>query len=484
MPLSADIARWALGLRYDRLPPEAAAAAKRAIVDTIGCAVAGWSERCVRILRDLYGAPAIAGASLPGGEWMPLPGGGRASLLGRGPAPLLGGGWAPLEQAALINGTAAHALDYDDVCLTVTTHPSAAIVPAVLAAGYAAHRRGADAITAYLAGVEVSTRVGQVMGFTHYQLGWHATETLGAIGAAVAAGYLLGLSADQMVMALGIAGSLAGGLRRNFGTMTKPLHAGLAAESGVRAALLAARGFTADADIFGPGGYFHAFSGGSAHVPGALPLGEPFDVLASGLAVKMFPCCYATHRLIDGALTLARTHDLKPDDVARVEIVGPPGAFTPLNRPRPATGLEGKFSAEYTAAAAIVDRQVSLGTFTDAAVQRPAVQELLRRVTVREEPGNAAALRGLDDGEVRVTVLTRSGRRLEYVVSYPPGAPQRPPAESELWAKFQDCLRTAGTDPAAAEALFAACLSLERADDLAEFWQYVAAVHGKREGLA
>lgn len=450
MSTARQIAEWTHGLTFAALPPEAVAVAKRAILDTLGCAIAGSDEACVGAVRRLYEGPMGAGAPL-----------------------LTGSGWAPVELAALINGTAAHALDYDDVCLTVTTHPSAAVVPAVLAVGYARRRSGADAVTAYLIGLEVSTRVGEVMGFTHYKLGWHATMTLGVMGAAAAAGYLLGLNPERLTMALGLAGSLAGGLRIQFGTMTKPLHAGLAAQHGVRAALLAEQGFTADADVFGAGGYFAAFSGGAAAAPAGLPLGEPFDLLASGLAVKKFPCCYATHRLIDGALTLAHRHDLRSWEVEQVEIVAPPGALAPLNRPRPQTGLEGKFSAEYTAAAAILDRQVNLATFTDERVQRPVAQDLLRRVAARETAPPGAAVKGIEEGEVRVAVTLRSGERVNTIVAFPPGSPQRPLSDAERWEKFSDCL--AGAPAARAEALFTAGLNLEACADLQEFWQRIKA---------
>lgn len=450
MSLTAQIARWTAGLTYDALPAEAVALAKRAILDTLGCALAGAAEPATDVLRTLYAGPAGAGAPL-----------------------LTGDGWAPPELAALIGGTAAHALDYDDVCLTVTTHPSAVAVPVVLAVGHAHRRSGADLLTAYLIGVEVSTRVGEVMGFTHYKQGWHATSTLGSMGAAAAAGYLMGLSPDRLQTALGIAGSLAGGLRRNFGTMTKPLHAGLAAQYGVRAASLAAAGFTADDDIFGPGGYFLAFGGGAAAIPERLPLGEPFDLLASGLAVKKFPCCYATHRLIEGAARLANTHDLAAEEVTAIRITAPPGALAPLNRPRPVTGLEGKFSAEYTAAAALLDRRVNLATFTDPMVLRPEVQALLRLVEAREVQDPIAQVKGIEEGEVQVVIALKNGEQHALGVAFPPGSPQRPLSDEERWAKFSDCLAVRGFYPERAVALFEAGLHLERLADVTPFMEQI-----------
>jgi 2-methylcitrate dehydratase PrpD len=448
--LANQIAKWIKVQEGQTMPPTAIAIAKRAIVDTLGCAIAGRAEPCVAIVRDLYANQAETGTSL-----------------------ITADGWASVEHAVLIGGVAAHALDYDDVCVTVTTHPSAVIVPTVLAIGQAKHRSGADVITAYLIGLEVSTRIGEVMGFGHYQLGWHPTKTLGVLGATAAAGYLLGLDEERLQSALGIAGSLAGGLRRNFGTMTKPLHAGLAAQQGVQAALLAEKGLTADMDIFGPGGFFLAFGGGQTEQIDRLPLGEPLDVESSGLAVKMFPCCYATHRIIDCTISLAREHDLAESDVESILITAPPGALAPLNRPRPITGLEGKFSAEYTAAAALIDRRVNLASFTDQAVLRPNLQSLLKRVQARELDPSEMKVKDLEDGEVVVSISLRNGRKLEARSAYPPGSSKRPLTDQELRIKFSDCLSSAGVGAAAATQLFEVGMQLEQCQDISTFSAHV-----------
>lgn len=452
MSLSTQIARWTLDQRYEAMDPAALAIARRAILDTLGCAVAGRTEPVTRIVRSLYAGPDATGVPL-----------------------MTGDGWASPELAGLIGGAAAHALDFDDLCVTVTAHPSAVVVPTILAVGCALDRSGKDVLAAYLIGLEVGTRVGEVMGFTHYQLGWHPTMTLGVIGGAAAAGCLLGLSEEQLRTALGIAASLAGGLRRNFGTMTKPLHAGLGAQHGLRAALLAQAGLTADPDIFGDSGYYLGYGGGRVPTPKRLPLGEPLDLLTSGLAVKKFPCCYATHRLIDVIIGLAEEHDLNAPAVDRIDISAPPGAFAPLNRPRPTTGLEGKFSAEYTAAAALIDRRVTLASFADTAVLRPEAQSLLSRVTARELADPGTGVTSLDDGELTVRITLRDGALIEGAAAYPPGSPQRPLSDRELFEKFSDCLSVGAFPASAAERIFETGLGLERLDSVRSLLNQVTA---------
>lgn len=230
----------------------------------------------------------------------------------------------------------------------------------------------------------------------------------------------------KLASRLDIAASLPGGLRRNFGTMTKPLHAGLAAQLGVQAALLAERGRAADLDIFGPGGFFLAFGGGQTEQPDWLPLGEPLEVESSGLAVKMFPYCYATHRIIDCTLSLSQEHDLTESDVESIMITAPAGALAPLNRPRPPRG---QVQRRIHHGAALTDRCVNLASFTDEAVLRPNLQSLLRRVRASELDPLEEKVGGFDDGEVVVSIAFRDGRKLAASSAYPPGSSGRPMTE-------------------------------------------------------
>ncbi len=239
MEITRALAEYVVKTTYADLPQEAVTRVKRAVLDTLGVMVAGSAEECAAIAAEIVASE--------GGK--PV-----ATVIGRGFS-------APARSAALVNGVSAHALDYDDVTTSMRGHPSPPLLPAVLAVGEEVNASGRDLITAYLAGFEVQCKVGRGLGQSHYPHGWHATSTLGTLGAAVAAAKLYGLDVEHLQMALGIAASLSSGSRQNFGTMTKPLHPGAAAQSGVMAAQLAARGYTADAAIIEtPLGFLNLFS--------------------------------------------------------------------------------------------------------------------------------------------------------------------------------------------------------------------------------
>ncbi|GIX48559.1 MAG: hypothetical protein KatS3mg131_2770 [Candidatus Tectimicrobiota bacterium] len=426
MGMTETLTTFAASVRFAELPPAVVTAAKRAFIDTLGVILAGAQEPCTRLVSDY------------------------CQRLGARPeATVLGHGWrtaAPL--AALVNGTAGHALDYDDVNETMHGHPSIPILPAVLALGEQRRLTGQEAITAFVLGVEVECRLGAVMGHGHYRHGWHATATLGTLGAALAAARLLELSPLQMRHALGIATSMAAGSRQNFGTMTKPLHAGLAARHGLEAALLAASGFTADPDILeSPMGFCRLFSpAGEAPEQALASLGQPWALVDPGVSVKKYPCCFATHSALDATLDLVRQHDLSAEAVQAVTVYAPPGTASILIHPRPRTGLEGKFSMPYCIAAALLDRRLTLATFTDAMVQRPAVQALLQGVQLVEDP----EVRGFG---AQVTLTLKDGRTLTQRLDAPRGDPRTPLSQEELEAKFLDCATQVLPQARAQEAL-------------------------------
>ena len=215
--------------------------------------------------------------------------------------------------AAIINGTASHALDYDDAMSTVILHPSA-LPNTVLPIAEDLKSSGKDVITAYAVGTEVMIRLTEIIGVRHYSVGWHSTGTIGTLGATAALVNLYRLDENQCINALAIAGSMAGGLRKNFGTMTKPLHVGLAASHAIQAVQLAKENFTANHDLFGDEGIFHAFTGQTEFFEKkaiTTAFGEPFALIESGLSVKKFPCCFGTHRFIQGALELKEAHGLE-----------------------------------------------------------------------------------------------------------------------------------------------------------------------------
>jgi 2-methylcitrate dehydratase PrpD len=310
----------------------------------------------------------------------------------------------------------AHVLDFDDLHLQTTTHVSAVCVPAVLAAGGDAR--------AFLAGAGAMVRLGVALGWPHYAAGWHATCTAGAPGAAVGAAVAMGLGPEEIATAMALAVPAAGGVQRAFGTAGKALQIGFAVHAGVRAARLAAAGASSDPRALDE---WLALVGGDT---ARLELAGP--AVPGGLAIKLFPCCYALQRPI-AALSALREADA--ERVARVVVRTPESALAPLIHSAPATGLEGKFSLEYAIAATLLDGRPGIASFTDEAVARPEAQALLRRVEADAVPGGDHLLAG----EAAIEVTLQDGSVLRTVLDVPAGAPQRPPSADELAAKVADC---------------------------------------------
>lgn len=396
--------------------PGARARAANAVLDTVGVALAGACEPASRIVQ------AVMSAS----------GGGGCPIFGAAAR-------AGAPDAALANGTAAHALDYDDMCFVSIAHPSAPLVPAVLAAAELTGASGAAALDAYIAGFEIEARLGRLMNPRHYQRGWHCTSTLGAIGAAAAASRLFGLDASATAHALAIAASEASGLKENFGTMVKPLHAGLAARSGVLAALLARGGLTASARAFdGAQGFLRAMDSERTDLGReTADLGTRWEILDTGITVKLYPSCAGTHPPIDALLDLRAREGLTPDAVDFVEIDVDRVTPTVLIYDRPTTPLEAKFSLPFCAAAAIADGRVGIDTFDDARLRDPALAALLARVTmcVDETLGRD----GPPLTQARVRVRLHDGRTLVQEANGARGYADRPASGAELAAKFTAC---------------------------------------------
>jgi 2-methylcitrate dehydratase PrpD len=397
--------------------------AERAFVDTVGVLFAGRNEPAVHVLADSVLAEQGGGPA-------------RSVATGRN---------LPATTAALLDGTAGHALDYDDVDDALYGHPSTVLVPAVLALGDTLGSSGEEMVLAYRRGLETARALAAALGIeAHYAAGWHSTSTIGTLAAAAASARLLGLAPLAVQHCLGLAASMAGGSRQNFGTMTKPLHAGLAAERGILAAQLAARGFTADPDqLEGPMGFLALYG------PGA-PSPEPTG--AAGLNVKLYPCCYATHCAIDAALEL-RPSVGGAGDITGIAVTARPGGLAPLIHHRPVDGLQAKFSLEYAVAAALLDGPVTLASFTDDRAGRPDVQELLRRVEIHatDEPPTGPPRWGSPFPAI-VTIRRRTGEALTARVDQPAGHATRPVTDGQLRAKFAGCLAAGGVaaDPAEA----------------------------------
>jgi len=320
---------------------------------------------------------------------------------------------------------AAHVLDFDDLHMQSTTHISAVCVPTALALG-------ADA-RAYLAGAGVMARLGTALGWPHYSAGWHATCTAGALASAAGAAVAMGLAADQIATAIALAVPGAGGVQRAFGTDAKSLQVGFAVDTGIRAAALAAVGARADLTAV------EAWLGLVGGDPRAVDPAGP--AVPGGLAIKIYPCCYALQRPISALTELARA-GLEPDEVRRITIRTPEATVAPLIHHRPDTGLQGKFSMEYAAAAALLDGYPGFASFTDAAVRRPAARRLVDLVEVKLDPGGTWLL----DGELTAEVRTAGGDVTRVSQQFPPGSPARPPSAAQLGAKVRDCLAGLAVD--------------------------------------
>jgi 2-methylcitrate dehydratase PrpD len=424
------------------VPADARERAAIAFKDTIGVMLAGAAEPAARIVQGLAQEDGLGTCRVLGTALRTSPG-----------------------HAALANGVAAHALDYDDMCFVSLAHPSCALIPAVLAAGELTQSRPSTLLDAYVVGFEIECRLGTVMNPRHYhQRGWHCTSSIGTLGAAAAAARVLGLDARTARHALGIAASAACGLKENIGSMVKPLHAGMAARNGVMAARLAQRGFTASTHaIDGPQGYLAAMDSEQPSLDSAAAdLGARWEILETGITVKLYPSCAATHPPLDALTAIARREGVTAEQIQSID--AEVDSMTPrlLIHPNPATGLEAKFSMPFCAAAAVVYPRIGIDTFEVERIRNPRVQALMPRVTLRanEAFDTAAPL-----SQARVTVRLRDGREWSLAVDGARGYPGRL-SDRELAAKFADCagrtLPTAAT--AAAWAALNTCLADDRGD--------------------
>ena len=367
------------------------------------------------------------------------------NLGGKGAATVVGTKWKlPAQHAALANGVQGHVLDYDDSQLTTfpsrplgqQTHPTAPVLAAALALAETTRATGREFLTAYIVGVEVACRLGDAIDPGHYLDGFHPTGTLCTFGATTACAHLLKLNQQQIGWALGIAGTLASGIRANRGTMAKALNAGRAAENGVVAATLAQRGFTATTDVFNdPMGFFSAACRNKVDKR-LLKFGSPFFFEKPGVAIKLYPCPGVLHPMLDRLLNLVKRHDLRAEQIKAIRITMSPEAALPLVYDRPTDGLQARFSAPFTAAVAITDRAMGLGQFTDAKVRDRRVRTLMKRVEVirRSGPRDRRINR-----RTEVEILGYDGGRLKGNATSARGHPTRPTSRLEIEEKFHQC---------------------------------------------
>lgn len=440
----------------DRHGERAFARARNAVIDTISCIVLGADHEATRAVRR-----AVA-------RW----GGGASAAAGA--ERLVAAPWA-----ALVNGVAAHAHDFDDHELVGITHPSAVMVPALAAL---AEERGAGAravLDAYVVGFEVITRVAQAVNMSLYHRGWHATSTIGTLGAAAACARLLRLGPEAAAAAIGMATSMAAGSNAQFGTTAKPVHAGLAAKSGIVAACLAEAGVRSASTVLdAPRASFLALypdSGAKGFAEPLAALGTPLAIDATGPVVKLYPCCSFIHRAADGIVDLRREHALHPDMVETVDIATPARNLDVLKFPDPRSETEARFSMQYCAAIVLLTGGLTVADFTPAALGRPAVRALMRRIDVAGHAG------GIDDPDT-VTIALKDGRRVGKTVAHARGEPELPLTQDDVRSKFETC--AASLAPAVRTDLWSSLERFERLDAVTTVMRLLMQIPGAPESRA
>jgi 2-methylcitrate dehydratase PrpD len=451
--VTGGLAAFVRDTRLAAIPDEVVGKAAKAIVDAFGAILCGAaSEVAPPLLQYLRAVHAP----------------GEAIVLGTGLK-------TSAEMAALLNGSFGAALEYDDVYSAMPGHPAAIIVPALCTEAIHGPIEGARMLEAFIVGYEAGAKLARGIGMGHYQRrGFHATGTLAMFCALAALARLRNLGLEQTETAFGIASSMAGGLRCQFGTMMKPFHSGWAARCAVAAVDLAQSGFTASLTAIEneDGGFIAAYGTEDSDPAAALDsLGNPWSLIDPGFALKKFPSCYAGHRPMDGLLTLKRELDLSPGNLECITCRVPPGSLRPMRYPDPKTGLEAKFSVPYALAAGVLDGRYSLWTFTDAAVARPAIKPLLAKVVALEDerclgPGANQSQRSWGSrGFVEVEATTTAGKRSTVQVEFAPGHPQRELGWNDLHEKFIDCAQYAGVDKTSGEILYERLRDLRSCSD-------------------
>lgn len=387
MSFISDLANFVAAKTYDDFSKEAVELSKEHIFDTISVGLAGLNSKPADIMRNY--------ARTMGGNEI---------------SSLFGGGKINPQTAALVNGTICHVHDYDDDSLATVSHPSPVIVPALLAVGESIGASGKDVISAFILGVEVLSQISSVVNLSHYLKGWHVTSSLGMFAATAGCGKLLNLNEEQMTNAMAIAASCPSGLKTNFGTMTKPFHAGYAAQCGVMTAFMARDGFEAnpmaleDPNAYGFFGVCCGFN--ECNFDNNREMGNPYEIESPGINFKYYPCCSAVHALLDCVIEMAQTHDIDYRNVDKVDIIMSKMFFDILHYQLPKTELEAKFSAEFAAATALVNRSCELKHFSDKMIQAPEIVQLIKKMTRMHRapiegeawPADAGAVITLKDG--------------------------------------------------------------------------------------
>ncbi len=417
MRFTREIVDFVVNTGCDKMSREVIEIAKACVLDTIGVALAGCEEPASRIVIDYLKERGFSGES---------------SLIGCNLK-------AAASDAALVNGTICHSLDYDDNTWAYIGHPSAVILPAVLALGEKLRASGKEVLCSYVIGFEVACKIGSLVTPALSEIGWHTTSTVGIFGATAAAGKILRLNKQQMTYAIGIAASESAGVKANFGTMTKSFHAGRAARDGVTAALFAKNGFTSAEDALEHCYGFLKVFGNRATVRGIkYRWGSPFAIVRPSVVFKKYPSCTGTHPAIDAILSLVDEYDIYPQEVESISIGTTPEVPREVFYSFPKTGLQSKFSMEFCVSLALTERKVVLEHFNDEHIQKPVIKELMKKCRCYVEP-ELTKKRGIFSPAAIVEVKMKDGKRYAKRVDLAKGNPENPLSQKEMFRKFKDC---------------------------------------------
>lgn len=437
----------------DGFPEEVIEEGKRCMLDGAGVILAGATEGSAGLVQEQVRAHDA-------GE--------EATVLG------VGGLGSSAQLAALANGLAGHAMDYDDTQLSnapdrvfgLLTHPTVPPLAAGLAVAEARGDSGARLLEAFLTGFEAECKIAEAIDPSHYEGGFHTSGTVGTFGAALCAAKLLEQTDRQVRMTVGIAASMASGIRVNFGTMTKPLHVGRAARNGVEAALLASRGFEADAGALdGPWGFFEVFGGGFDEDRLVGALGDPHSIVDPGVSVKPYPCGSLSHPSMDATLDLVREHDLEPGDIEEIVFRAGKNILEPLRYRTAENALEAKFCLPFLLSSIVLRRRAGIREFRDEFVRSEPVQRMMERVELEHDPEIEA--RGYDRMRSVIEVRLSDGTTLEKASGPYRGGPERPLTREELRDKFREC-GSLVLDDGAVESAIRVVESVESVDDAGE----------------
>jgi 2-methylcitrate dehydratase PrpD len=447
--LTRSVAEFIVNTKYEDIPDEVLALGKKTMLDGFGLALAGSASVVAPVVRQYLGTLGLTRKS--------------ATVVGTTLK-------VPARFAAFANGVSIHADDYDDTGSAL--HVAAPILPPAFALCEEGRRSGRDLMLAFHVGVEAASKIGDAIFPRHDREGFHTTGTIGSFGSAAACAKLRGLTAEQTAYALGIAASQAGGIRRNFGSMTKAFHAGHAAENGSVAADLASLGFTAAGDVLEtPLGFFQAAGGGFEPSAIVNRLGRPWMFASPGDLIKRFPCGTIQQPVMDATLRLIAQHTIKVGDVDRVDVGGNQSNVNTLFRHKPTTGLEAKFSMEFAVAILLVDGKAGLGQFTDASVKRAEVQDMIGRVRFYADPefdtlGREGAFQAVLEEPMIIRIHMKDGRSVSTRTEPAKGSPKNPMTYDEVADKFRTNAEFARWPVAKTESIITLVSSLERAPNM------------------